>query len=114
MAILTAAFAALALFTPALHGLAIETRQDDGFHWVNTWTSMPQLVEASNMPPAPFVRFPSPIHTKSPIIHVQKLTSLFTDLNHLRPQKLHSPPNTPHVRRRLTPQNNNLKHLWNV
>jgi hypothetical protein len=63
MAILTAAFAALALFTPALHGLAIEPRQDDGSHWVNSWTSMPQLVEASNMPPAPFVRFLSIPHS---------------------------------------------------
>ncbi|KAL6712561.1 hypothetical protein ACN47E_000438 [Coniothyrium glycines] len=32
---------------------AIEERQD-GYHWVNTWTSMPQLVESSNMPPSPF------------------------------------------------------------
>lgn len=27
-----------------------------GTHWVNTWTSMPQLTEPSNMPPAPFTR----------------------------------------------------------
>ncbi|WP_327176124.1 SGNH/GDSL hydrolase family protein [Streptomyces sp. NBC_01335] len=25
-----------------------------GTHWVNTWTSMPQLTEPTNMPPAPF------------------------------------------------------------
>ncbi|WP_327371488.1 SGNH/GDSL hydrolase family protein [Streptomyces sp. NBC_01217] len=25
-------------------------------HWVSTWTSMPQLTEPSNMPPAPFTR----------------------------------------------------------
>ncbi|GAA2441735.1 SGNH/GDSL hydrolase family protein [Streptomyces macrosporus] len=25
-------------------------------HWVNTWTSMPQLTEPHNMPPAPFTR----------------------------------------------------------
>ncbi|MFD6533848.1 SGNH/GDSL hydrolase family protein [Streptomyces sp. NPDC060184] len=25
-----------------------------GTHWVNTWTSMPQLTEPNNMPPAPF------------------------------------------------------------
>ncbi len=25
-------------------------------HWVNTWTSMPQLTEPSNMPPAPFTQ----------------------------------------------------------
>ncbi|KAL2152107.1 hypothetical protein VTH82DRAFT_5291 [Thermothelomyces myriococcoides] len=29
-------------------------RQDDDWHWVATWTSMPQLVEPNNMPPAPF------------------------------------------------------------
>ncbi|KAH8885865.1 SGNH hydrolase [Thozetella sp. PMI_491] len=27
---------------------------DDDFHWVDTWTSMPQEVESSNMPPSPF------------------------------------------------------------
>ncbi|EMR68227.1 putative lipolytic enzyme protein [Eutypa lata UCREL1] len=27
---------------------------DDDFHWVATWTSMPQLVEPENLPPAPF------------------------------------------------------------
>jgi len=26
-------------------------------HWVDTWTSMPQLVEPANLPPAPFVSF---------------------------------------------------------
>ncbi|MEC3981811.1 hypothetical protein QMK34_41925, partial [Amycolatopsis sp. H20-H5] len=24
-------------------------------HWVNTWTSMPQLTEPANLPPAPFL-----------------------------------------------------------
>lgn len=28
---------------------------DEDYHWVATWTSMPQLVEQSNMPPSPFV-----------------------------------------------------------
>ncbi|RPA79865.1 SGNH hydrolase [Ascobolus immersus RN42] len=31
----------------------ISARQDDN-HWVSTWTSMPQLVEPNNLPPAPF------------------------------------------------------------
>jgi hypothetical protein len=31
-------------------------RQDADWHWVATWTSMPQLVEPNNMPPSPFVR----------------------------------------------------------
>ncbi|KAI0594944.1 lipolytic enzyme [Biscogniauxia sp. FL1348] len=32
---------------------SLDQRQEDG-HWVATWTSMPQLVEPSNMPPSPF------------------------------------------------------------
>lgn len=30
----------------------------DDYHWVASWTSMPQLVESNNMPPSPFVRRP--------------------------------------------------------
>lgn len=30
------------------------SRQED-HHWVDTWTSMPQLVEQNNLPPAPYV-----------------------------------------------------------
>ena len=29
-------------------------RQDASYHWIDTWTSMPQLVESSNMPPSQF------------------------------------------------------------
>ncbi|KAI1146515.1 SGNH hydrolase-type esterase domain-containing protein [Nemania diffusa] len=32
----------------------LRCRQDPDFHWVATWTSMPQLVEQANLPPAPF------------------------------------------------------------
>jgi hypothetical protein len=32
-----------------------ERRQTTDYHWVDTWTSMPQLVEQSNLPPSPFV-----------------------------------------------------------
>ncbi|KAF4624200.1 hypothetical protein G7Y89_g13973 [Cudoniella acicularis] len=32
----------------------LEERQDAGTHWVDTWTSMPQLVEPDNLPPAPY------------------------------------------------------------
>jgi hypothetical protein len=55
---LTIAFATLAVFAPSIQGRAIEAveKRQDGFHWINTWTSMPQLVESSNMPPSPFVR----------------------------------------------------------
>ncbi|SPQ21575.1 00621136-af97-4f0b-b8c0-09cb37276600 [Thermothielavioides terrestris] len=35
-------------------GNALGPRADDDWHWVATWTSMPQLVEQSNMPPSPF------------------------------------------------------------
>jgi hypothetical protein len=36
---------------------ALEERQSNASHWVDTWTSMPQLVETANLPPAPFVGF---------------------------------------------------------
>ncbi|KAF2643503.1 lipolytic protein-like protein G-D-S-L family [Massarina eburnea CBS 473.64] len=51
--ILTVALAALTFFTPA-HTRALEAKRQDTDHWVSTWTSMPQLVESSNMPPSPF------------------------------------------------------------
>jgi hypothetical protein len=59
ISILHVAFATLAILSPAVRGLAIEPveKRQDGYHWVNTWTSMPQLVESNNMPPSPFVRF---------------------------------------------------------
>ncbi|KAF2728536.1 lipolytic protein-like protein G-D-S-L family [Polyplosphaeria fusca] len=38
----------------ALASPIIEQRQDADYHWVNTWTSMPQLVESSNMPPSQY------------------------------------------------------------
>ncbi|KAF2110171.1 lipolytic protein-like protein G-D-S-L family [Lophiotrema nucula] len=47
----------LATLTTLVSGRALEPlaqRQDDGSHWIDTWTSMPQLVESSNMPPSPF------------------------------------------------------------
>ncbi|KAF2476324.1 SGNH hydrolase [Lindgomyces ingoldianus] len=55
--LLSVAFATLAIFSSSVCGLAIGSegkRQDAGYHWVDTWTSMPQLVESSNMPPSPF------------------------------------------------------------
>ncbi|KFY05324.1 hypothetical protein O988_00060 [Pseudogymnoascus sp. VKM F-3808] len=33
---------------------SVKSRQDTGSQWVDTWTSMPQLVEPGNLPPAPF------------------------------------------------------------
>lgn len=33
---------------------APEKRQEEDYHWVATWTSMPQLVEPANLPPSPF------------------------------------------------------------
>lgn len=38
---------------------AIPKHKED-YHWVDTWTSMQQIVEPGNLPPAPFVRLPSP------------------------------------------------------
>ena len=64
--ILSVALATLAILSPSIHGRAIEPlgKRQDGFHWVNTWTSMPQLVESNNMPPSPFVSLLLP-----PILH---------------------------------------------
>ncbi|KAK4031783.1 SGNH hydrolase-type esterase domain-containing protein [Parachaetomium inaequale] len=48
---------ALAVPTPGdaeLNRDGLAPRADDDWHWVATWTSMPQLVEQSNMPPSPF------------------------------------------------------------
>jgi hypothetical protein len=46
----------LALATPPVVGVARSAADDDN-HWVATWTSMPQEVEQSNLPPSPFVCF---------------------------------------------------------
>jgi hypothetical protein len=65
---LSVAFATLSLISPTVKGRAIDAveKRQDGSHWINTWTSMPQLVEASNMPPAPFVCDLSFMQTSSP------------------------------------------------
>ncbi|KAK8044495.1 hypothetical protein PG993_004519 [Apiospora rasikravindrae] len=41
--------------TLALDPNYLQARQDDDAHWVASWTSMPQLVEQNNLPPASFV-----------------------------------------------------------
>ncbi|MFC8536384.1 SGNH/GDSL hydrolase family protein [Streptomyces sp. NPDC057249] len=51
--------ATLAAVSPALgagdaHSGGEPGPRERGAHWVSTWTSMPQLTEPSNMPPAPF------------------------------------------------------------
>lgn len=54
---LAVVFATLATLSSTVNGLAIETvdKRQDSNHWVDTWTSMPQLVESNNMPPSQFV-----------------------------------------------------------
>ena len=50
--------ALLALATPTASSPSFQKRQNESdYHWVPTWTSMPQLVEPQNLPPAPFVCF---------------------------------------------------------
>lgn len=34
--------------------------QDPDYHWVPTWTSMPQMIEPKNLAPVPFVRHSPP------------------------------------------------------
>jgi hypothetical protein len=64
--LLTIASATLAVFIASIQGRAIEPvdveERQDGSHWINTWTSMPQLVESGNMPPSPFVRVSCTLH----------------------------------------------------
>ncbi|KAK4122224.1 SGNH hydrolase, partial [Parathielavia appendiculata] len=51
---LTPRVVAVTTFRSDLNQDALAARADDGWHWVATWTSMPQLVEQNNMPPSPF------------------------------------------------------------
>lgn len=91
---LSVAFATLACFAGEGAARALEAlgKRQDGYHWVDTWTSMPQLVESSNMPPSPFVsRLPS---------HIFFRRSLFEVELRRRPQRRNTPPNVPHVHRR--------------
>jgi lysophospholipase L1-like esterase len=52
LVVTTSAVAALVLSAKPVNGRA-ETGTSSR-HWVNTWTSMPQLTEPGNLPPAPF------------------------------------------------------------
>ncbi|KAI0401069.1 SGNH hydrolase-type esterase domain-containing protein [Xylaria palmicola] len=40
--------------SPTCAGKPGHQAQDEDYHWVSTWTSMPQLVEQNNLPPSPF------------------------------------------------------------
>ncbi|KAF2192446.1 lipolytic enzyme [Zopfia rhizophila CBS 207.26] len=53
---LSVALATIAILSSSVNARAIEgtEKRQDGFHWVDTWTSMPQLVEQNNMPPSQF------------------------------------------------------------
>ncbi|KAF1958993.1 SGNH hydrolase [Byssothecium circinans] len=53
--LLTLLFATSPLFTPtSSRALPAGEKRQESSKWVSTWTSMPQLVESSNMPPSPF------------------------------------------------------------
>ncbi|KAL5113890.1 hypothetical protein ACEQ8H_008211 [Pleosporales sp. CAS-2024a] len=55
-AVLVVTLATIAVLSPVAQSRAIRSADEsqDGYHWINTWTSMPQLVEPSNMPPSQF------------------------------------------------------------
>lgn len=53
MQLLTLCAGLLGVFVPAL---AITAPAPTDGHWVDIWTSMPQLTEAANLPNPPFVR----------------------------------------------------------
>ena len=58
-------FVSFAAWSSAAPSTSLEERQD-GFHWVDTWTSMPQLVESNNMPPSAFVSTARPAEARRP------------------------------------------------
>jgi hypothetical protein len=107
--VLSVALASLAFVFPITTGRAIEPidkRQNDGFHWVNTWTSMPQLVESSNMPPSPFVRLLE-------CYTFQTSTNAFLELG--RCPKGCNPPSDPaHVRRHIQDQDRPFEYVWRL
>jgi hypothetical protein len=55
---------------------SVKSRQDTGSQWVDTWTSMPQLVEPGNLPPAPFVR----LHRSRLRSHFKALLTITIDI----------------------------------
>ena len=60
---LAVAFIATLVHVPSVCAFALPSWVRDagsqlqfgGNHWVDTWTAMPQLTEAANLPPPPFV-----------------------------------------------------------
>ncbi|KAF2270913.1 SGNH hydrolase [Lojkania enalia] len=56
--LITVALAAISTLLPLATALPsvslVNQKRQDEYHWVNTWTSMPQLVEPNNMPPWQF------------------------------------------------------------
>jgi len=104
--LLSVAFATLSLFSPAVNGRAIDAaeRRQDGSHWINTWTSMPQLVEASNMPPAPFVR-----DLNRPRLNSRN-SNMITEFRQ-RNARCDAPPNPPHVGWRTEDQDHHFQHF---
>src|SRR3954464_13240392 len=43
--------------TAAAGAVPVSSQHNPSGHWVNSWTSMPQLTEPRNLPPAPFTQF---------------------------------------------------------
>jgi len=70
----------LTLFYLTLASPLVEKRQTD-YHWVDTWTSMPQLVEPDNLPPSPFVRshYHSQTYKENLTISQKTSSSVFND-----------------------------------
>jgi hypothetical protein len=86
----------------------LDERQSADYHWVDTWTSMPQQVEQDNLPPSPFVC----------LLHLGRISLTILIAASERFQRhisrLHSSPNFPHVYRGSTLTNSNLQHLRGI
>ncbi|RDB26787.1 hypothetical protein Hypma_005279 [Hypsizygus marmoreus] len=41
---------------PSVRASVVPVEKREDYHWIDTWTNMPQLVEQNNLPPAPFLQ----------------------------------------------------------
>jgi hypothetical protein len=106
--VLSVVLASLAFVFQITSGRAIESidKRQDGYHWINTWTSMPQLVESSNMPPSPFVCL-------FEYYTFQPSTNAFLELGWCS-KGCNTPSDPAHVRRHIQDQDHPFEYVWRL
>lgn len=83
---------ALPILSTPLPSLQSESQSQS--QWVDIWTTMPQLTEPANLPPAPFVCSPSPSSILyTPLTQPESLIE--KELHPLHLPQHHPPPNPP-------------------